>query len=658
MFKNLLLEIDYESLNQFNIDIGFKIAECIVKSETTDITYIIKEPEKELINTTMFSFNNENNIHFTDNASLIFFISEFLVSKLSLEQLTNHKYFGNEFWNIQRLDHILKEVCSLPEHVMYQLSKNYKIDIPLCIMSLSDDQNNWANYNTFFNVLPNIYADNNQLFTLIDFFYEKLKNGAAPSSFNQALELIASKNSTFAREVMSNLNSKNNDSLYFFAPSIICGYLCKSTIEEINNLMKDFEDKNNPKAHEVVIASIGLLVYENNSPEYIQFYTEHLDQLGKQKWNHTNPKLMWAYSVLYQYDKTVLESMEKMLDDTALEVIDEFSRFLFRSNEDDFPIDKYKKMILNLTNFNLKATAILNCDSIMYRLLETDQGLIDSFLSNWIRNHNINYTDSTWSISKCFKMFFQKFSKNDDALMSRLTKWIVHNNYKYQAETSFWLQEISINNSNCLELDLDILNKYTAVDFIFAARKITVLAVDYRQMCNLLYSMRKYQHLDIGLEDVLKKLFKEYVIFNYPRFTNSFFNDKLKTATAKEVEFINDIQEHWNSYYSKLKSLSILKEAKVSDNIIRYYNKQEQKRMNRLSTESSNKSPLQSLFSTVTLKYGKAWAYQYEGDFSDASGMHHSSFSTEMPRGYYIDPLSFQYHRMVNINLRKEDITL
>lgn len=658
MFKNLLLEFDYESLDQFNIDLGLKIAECIVTSETTDITYNIEESAKELIDTTLFSFNHENNVHFIDEVPLIFFISEFLISKLSLEQLTNHKYFGNEFWNIQRLDHIIKEVHFLHEHVMYLLSKKYEIDISLCITSLTDEQNNWSAYNAFFNVLPDIYTDNSQLNTLVNFFYEKLKIGAAPSFFNQTLEIIASKNSTFAWEVINNLSYISNDSLYFFAPSIICGLLCKSTIEEINNLLKDFEGKSNPKAHEIVIATIGLLVYKHNSPEYIQFFIQYLDRLGKQKWNHTNPKLMWAYSLLYKHNKTVLESMERMLDDTALEVIDEFSQFLFRSNEDDFPIDKYKKLFLNLSNFNLNTAATHNCDSIMYRLFETDRELIDAFLSNWIQKHNINYTDSTWSICKCFKMFFSKLIQNQEVFMRKLTQWIVHNSLSYQAETSFWLHEISMNNIHCLELDLDILNQYSGIDFIFAARKITVLTLDYKQMCNLLYSMRKYQHMNMRVEEELKNLFKEYVIFNYPGYTNDFFYDKLEIATFEEAKFINDIQEHWNSYNSKLKSLSIPKEAKISDKIIRYYNKQEQKRMNRLSSESSNRSPLRSIFSTVTLKYGKASAHQYEGDFSDASEMHQSSFSTEMPRGYFIDPLRMQHHRLVNINLRKEDITL
>ena len=658
MFKNLLLEFDYESLNQFNIDLGLKIAECIVNSETTDITYNIEELEKELINTSLFSCDRENNIRLIDQVSLIFFISEHLISKLSLIQLTNHEYFRNEFWKIRRLDHIIKEGCSLPEHVMYLLCKKYEMNISLCITSLSKAENNLAEYNAFFNVLPDIYTDNGQLITLINFFYEKLKNGAAVSSLNQALELITSRNSSFAWEVIKNLNDISNDSLFFFAPSILCGYLSKSNPEEISALLKDLEDKNNPKAHEVVIATIGLLVYKHSSNNHIQFFIQYLNQLGKQKLNQSNPKLMWAYSLLYQHDNDVLDSIEKMLDNNTLEVIDEFSQFLFRSNEDDFPSGKYKKLFLNLSNFNLNATAIQNCDFIMCRFLEKDQELIDLFINNWIHKHNISHTDSTWSTCKCFIMSFPMLTQNQDAIMRKLTQWISNNSYKYQAETSYWLHEISINNNYCLELDLNILNQYLEVDFIFVARKITVLVDDYKQMCNLLYSMIKYQHMNERLEEELKNLFKNYVIFNYPGYTNDFLNEKLKTATTYEAEFIIDIQKHWNDYISKLSSLLIPKEAKVSDTIIHYYNKQNQKRMNKLSLESSNKSSLLSLFSTITLKYGKAWARQFEGNFSDASGMLQSSFSAEMPRGYFIDPLSMQYHRLVNLNLRKEDITL
>lgn len=54
MLKNLLLEFDYESLNQFNIDLRLKIVECIVASKATDITCIVEEPEKKLIYTTLF----------------------------------------------------------------------------------------------------------------------------------------------------------------------------------------------------------------------------------------------------------------------------------------------------------------------------------------------------------------------------------------------------------------------------------------------------------------------------------------------------------------------------------------------------------------------------------------------------------------------------
>jgi hypothetical protein len=604
---------------------------------------------------TIFSINDESKIRFNNEISTIFFISEHLISKIKLEQLSDHIYFGKEFWSIQRLGHFIKEIEYIPEHVMYLLHEKYNIDIVRCITSLSNEQNNWTDYNTFFNVLPDIYKDNNQLYSLIHFFHEKIMNSKASQLFNGSLESIAANNTQFVDDYLSKLVTTKDDVIYFFAPSIMSGYLSHKKTNDMHAVLSSLENTNNSKLHEVIIGTIGILIYKNNSDEYIQFFTEYLNRLDQQEWNHQNPKLMWAYALLYKYNKSVLKLMENMITPDSLDVVDEFTSFLFRAENYDLPLEKFDKLLYNLSNYKLNITAIRNCDSLLYRHFDDNSKLIWDFVENWIFKHEFE-NEIKWSIPKQFTSLFSKIITHNGCLSEKLTTWLRIENFGYQYEISNWLSAISTHQITNLELDTNVLEKYTPIDFIFVARKISVLAFDYKLLCSLLFSMIKYKNLSRQLENELESIFTQYVMFNYPDFTNDFLDSKLTNASNVESDFINRIKDNWSVYSERLEKLPHLKESKIPNDVLKYYQKRQQEQMNEIRNKPSDR-PLASLFSNnVTIKYGNSWAHQMDGTYTDASKMMESSYSVPLPRNSQIDPISFQIFRISNRYLRKEDI--
>jgi hypothetical protein len=149
-------------------------------------------------------------------------------------------------------------------------------------------------------------------------------------------------------------------------------------------------------------------------------------------------------------------------------------------------------------------------------------------------------------------------------------------------------------------------------------------------------------------------------LYNYPKGAGDYLRSRLQEADVRplESEVIHSALTRSEAYLDDRRRLPAIAEL-LPPSQRAYQLRLARNKLHEAAMERErSKSTILNLVTRVPLKYGRAFFFEGDGEFSDPSPLHSYEHEIEIPRGELIDPVGSAYQRLLlrNAGLQTESV--
>jgi hypothetical protein len=185
---------------------------------------------------------------------------------------------------------------------------------------------------------------------------------------------------------------------------------------------------------------------------------------------------------------------------------------------------------------------------------------------------------------------------------------------------------------------LDTLDEQTVILVIY---RIAGYITNIASLAAILLSALKRETYSPNLTSLIVEFLSDYVLYNHPLDAGQYLKSRMKDddVAKAELKVIQEALNRSDAYFDARQKLPYLKELKPSSQRTHLLQLAKWKQEALMMKEAEQSSIFAAIFPTVKLKYGRAIAYEREGDFTEPSQMATFSYEAEFPQGEFINPL-------------------
>ncbi|PAX58336.1 hypothetical protein [Brunnivagina elsteri] len=262
--------------------------------------------------------------------------------------------------------------------------------------------------------------------------------------------------------------------------------------------------------------------------------------------------------------------------------------------------------------------------------------------------------------------FMELFNNHIDALNAAITHWFASSysslhiagsnviDYFYSitlGESREEVQEVSSKKTSRNRVFLlnkkvlDTLDEQTLVWVLY--RLAGYITTDAHSLAAMLLSAIKREPPSPDIARLIVNLLSEYVLYNYPREAGDYLKSRMEDSdvTAEEQNVIREALSCSDAYFEAREKLPRLKELEPPSQRTYLLRLAKWKQQNAMMEEAERYSVFANICSKVSLKYGRSYFYERDGNFTEPSKLASFSFECELPQGEFIDPIGQDYLR-------------
>lgn len=502
----------------------------------------------------------------------------------------------------------------------------------------------WSSYNDFCNHLETFTIT--ELLDLIPKLTVRLKKeNQSKHLFQKGIERVSSADKSFGNDFYSIIvkSGKNHELL----SNIIAGLSVSdkdSAILIVKDLIASDEQIN------IVQAISSIARFKLDESDFEDFKEYLIDVFSKYINEGRSVEILTAILFVYRVHRKhflklnsdvliVTKREEKEIKSYLIDII-------HYSVDIDTEQEFYLEILNSLVTFDASQLGYHSMFGYMLsNLVDKNLAIVKNYINQWIGQ------DDHFKKVKVFESVFNKiYELNPEEFQILITEWLNEDNHRYQLAMFNVIREMSYSSNSTFELSSSLLSTYNINDIEYITQKIVGYVYDRKVSRVMLFSILKYRYDNKDITQLVSRLFVDYLIFNYYS-TIDYLKDQNKSADRKLKKIISDIISEGQRYYKAYSDLDILKEFQPSTERLRYMDKIQNKKMNKMRDESDKTdNSLLSMVTTLQFRTGKKAFGKFNGQYSQEMEPKLFSVSEELPRGEYIDPVAQSILRLEGQN--------
>ena len=492
----------------------------------------------------------------------------------------------------------------------------------------------------FSKLLPTIPLTSVELYDLLKQVHEEVQNNGDSHTLTEGLEKWASNHTEQALESIALL--KNNLDFANYIPWISVGISKTSAKQKLLDLLLQFL-KSEVADQIIALQSAGRITYEESETDksFLQtiseFATEIIDAKDENRLSTAIEVCGRLIKSLPNSEGCLIKASEYSIPRSQHAVMSCLWLFIdFKESPDLFDL-----IMTNLIRTKIEDNEVLHRLEIIFRKLisysETERIL--NYVDQWLRTQK----DSK-EIKRFKSILAEIYSKNRDAFQHVITRWLVDDEIKLRKAAQMIIQGNQNASFNNIELDSATLGSLSTSEINYITCQVVGYFFSKEHLQSMIYSLLNAKPNDHDIALIVKGVFSEYILYNYP--SKQFLLDKKKTASSFNKRVINEVIKESEKYYKSLDELPRLKEFTPSEMRLKRYYEAKSLVFQKMMEDTPNKGFLRGLFKEVNTKRGKQMFTKMDGVYSDKTPFSTITSEYEVPRGESIsslDQAKFRY---------------
>jgi len=504
-----------------------------------------------------------------------------------------------------------------------------------------DKKNLWSFYHEFCQNLPDSKISYEKLTAFIPKLTVALGNDWAIGELHQSIKGYSANNIESNLNFFDSLINSDNEYLQRFAPNAFDAIVeTHGTNRAWDHLQKKiFVEQIKVEALEALYRMDFELFSEKDKEKNIDSLRPKLNELRKSDNSELQGYALMLYAKFCAFIPEAKETISALAKIEHIRIQSSIKHVLDKKIIEDSEL--FRTLLLSLVVVDSERELLIrSIESDVLTLFETDKGLAEEFLTEWV----IRRSDKNGSEIKNLSYLFQELYKRHNATFKKiLTKWLNHDDKAFHRACKVVSSEFFISRIYDLELDKEALLDFEIRDIRFITSKILGFIFARQHLRSLLYSILATRDDDLS-HDIIVSSYTEYVMVNYPSTKDYLLEKRLsaREATQKAIDTIINISDQ---YFEAIHNLPICEELKGSQNFAREYNKAQSK----LHSEAMKKpmeGSISSLFRNINIKAGNSWFHRDENGYSDKSRFGEVTMSDELPRAERINQYGMSLARL------------
>jgi hypothetical protein len=261
------------------------------------------------------------------------------------------------------------------------------------------------------------------------------------------------------------------------------------------------------------------------------------------------------------------------------------------------------------------------------------------FLKAWVEKQPSN-GPSNRQFAETFSQCSLQILNHQELLSGWLTDWLSGDGDKLPSAVAGVLFGLSTRGGSNLSFSAELLDRMTAAQLVFLARRLLGYIHDADHLLSLALSL-------LGTKDAEKRVFPfmpsflvEEIGYDFPGSTIDALKDaSRKTADDSVRQLLNAGCLSIETSMDQLEKLPRLKELAPPDGLRRQFLLARGRQMSDASKEANKKSIIQQIATTIYIKAGQT-TFQYQRDaYTEPMQMNTISHSYQLPRRENLDPV-------------------
>jgi len=285
--------------------------------------------------------------------------------------------------------------------------------------------------------------------------------------------------------------------------------------------------------------------------------------------------------------------------------------------------------------------AIKDLDYAMSRMLATplDAETVMSVLSKWVANHGTTGAIDSGT-AELFNDTFRELFALEGHWPSLVTNWLLSDRREHAAALAGILIELSHHSEVNLKFDKSQIDRLTAKDLLFLARRMLGYIHDRAQLTSLSISLLQSYDVEDRIYPMLRALLVDEIGYDYPGSTITALRNAAETAsTTNDRDFLLQAAKAINRVMEAQNSLPSLSELKPPTMLSRLFARARAKQMDASYKEASKDSFWRQVATVIPIKAGSGMFSYRESNYGPSAKLSSMSHSIELPRREAFDPI-------------------
>ncbi|KFF11473.1 hypothetical protein [Flavobacterium hydatis] len=512
----------------------------------------------------------------------------------------------------------------------------------------------WSQYRSFCNNLHNEDINVEEFFILLPIIFKQIENNALSYQIYDAVNKFCEFQPSKGLELYTIIKTSENLQILSLIPATLSG-LIKSE-RSINKFVEvEFLLKNNSE----LLKNQGYAFLATLTVEELNQYSDIRDLLYTElKADIENNKTVFfsqIVRVLGKFIKIIYEADEYLVllsKSDSEDVLFQITRLLNYELDLDANFKLFKIILSNLTIIDSSYHGIINQLNygVFPKLGTNHPELIEKFLKEWL----LAGEKRASGILKFADTLEQFHEKNAGHFKKMVSTWLNSDYAVLHEAVSKILMELPHYQFTDLELDHDYIFQLSYQDIEFIVAKIVGFLYLKELIRSTIFSILKVKINDEQCVTYLTAIFNQYIVFNYPS-TIEYLEAEKKNSPKKVKKVIDEIIQFNQNYYEKINQLDLINEFNPSDRRLKIYNSIHQKGFQIKHKETSeSRNSFLNMCRTVQLRTGKGMFSKHGERYTEKTEMSRIQYSTEFPRGEFIDAIGQEKIRVVYRNYKRE----